>query len=217
MKCDACGKEVAAESAFCPKCGAQLGGDAAGTGKAGSGGGQRFPNSRPRGAGNQPAEEDLWSGTFSPQAMVGSAAGLAVLTVLVLIGGTFAGPPGLGAAGIGALLLWAVWAAVLFYRRMTVHYRLSTFRLFHESGLLNRKRDRIEVIDINDVTLTQGFIERMFNVGTIHIDSSDQSHPDFDMPGIDNVRHVADLIDNTRRAERQRRAVFMENVGPSQG
>jgi hypothetical protein len=32
------------------------------------------------------------------------------------------------------------------------------------------------------------------------------------MPGIDNPRQVADLIDNTRRQERERRAIFMENV-----
>ena len=82
---------------------------------------------------------------------------------------------------------------------------------------MSRKRDRIEVIDINDVTLRQGFVERMFNVGTIHIESSDMTDPELDLPGIDNVRHVADLIDNTRRAERQRRAVFMENVGRSPG
>lgn len=216
MKCDECGKEVSAESAFCPKCGARLGegggGEPANAGQAyvrGLQGG--------RGSGKTPAEEDLWSGTYSPQAMIGPAAALAVLTVLAFVGGAFAGPIGWTAAAIGAVVLWAIFGFVLLYRRMTVHYRLTTFRLFHESGLLSRKRDRIEVIDINDVMLSQGFIERMFNVGTIHIESSDTTDPELDMIGIDNVRHVADLIDNTRRAERQRRAVFMENVGRAPG
>ena len=53
----------------------------------------------------------------------------------------------------------------------------------------------------------------MFNVGTIQIQSSDTTDPDLYMPGIEDVRQVTDLIDNTRRAERQRRAVFMENIG----
>ena len=219
MKCRECGGEVPAESSFCPKCGARLREGAAGENTAGdrefapppkmSGGG--------RGTGKQPSEDELWSGTYSPQAMVGPAAGLVVVTALALVGGSFAGPVGLTAAAIGAVVLWLIFGAVLLYRRMTVHYRLTTFRLFHESGLLNRKRDRIEVIDINDVTLRQGFVERMFNVGTIHIESSDTSDPVLDMLGIDNVRYVADLIDNTRRAERQRRAVFMENVGKPSG
>lgn len=210
MKCDACGREAPAESSFCPQCGAPLGKD---------GGDQRpatVKRLKPGGGRDgrkQPTEEDLWSGTYSPQAMIGPAAGLAVLTVLAFVGGSFAGPIGITAAAIGSVVMWVLLGLALLYRRLTVKYRLTTFRLFHESGLLQRKRDRIEVIDINDVNLSQGIIERMFNVGTIHIDSSDKSHPDFDMPGIDNVRHVADLIDNTRRAERQRRAVFMENVG----
>lgn len=215
MKCRECGREAPAESAFCPKCGAALNREVKDGSEAGTA--QRFTSGVSRGAGKQPAEDDLWSGTYSPQAMIGPAAGLAVLTVLALVGGSLAGPVGWMVAGVGAVALWSIFGAVLLYRRMTVHYRLTTFRLFHESGLLNRKRDRIEVIDINDVTLSQGFIERMFNVGTIHIESSDTTDPALDMAGIDNVRHIADLIDNTRRAERQRRAVFMENVGRPPG
>ncbi|MEX0585945.1 MAG: PH domain-containing protein [Pirellulales bacterium] len=221
MKCDECGRDAPAESAFCPKCGARLedisdeedgsDGDALAPQRQFSSAGGRGGTSK------QPPEEELWSGTYSPQAMVGPAAALAILTVLGFIGGSFAGGVGVIAATIGAIALWIIFGLVLLYRRMTVHYRLTTFRLFHESGLLSRNRDRIEVIDINDVTLRQGFVERMFNVGTIHIESSDATDPELDMLGIDNVRHVADLIDNTRRAERQRRAVFMENVGRSPG
>jgi uncharacterized membrane protein YdbT with pleckstrin-like domain len=166
-----------------------------------------------RNPGNQPTEDDLWVGTYSAKAMAGPAIGLGILSVLGIVIGSFVPPLGWAVAGIAALLAWAILALVVVYRRMTVNYRLTTFRLFHESGLLARTRDRIEVIDINDVNLSQGILERMFNVGTVHIDSSDKSHPHFEMIGIENVRAVADLVDNTRRAERQRRAVFMENVG----
>jgi uncharacterized membrane protein YdbT with pleckstrin-like domain len=166
-----------------------------------------------RAGGKQPPEEELWTGTYSAKAMIGPAIGLAVLTIVALVVGALLPPTGIVIAGGAAVLAWALFGLVLLYKRMTVQYRLTTFRLFHESGLLSRKRDRIEVIDINDVTLRQKIIERMFNVGTIHIDSSDTSHPDFDMPGIENVRQVADLFDNTRRAERERRGLFMENVG----
>jgi membrane protein YdbS with pleckstrin-like domain len=211
MKCNACGQEVPAGSAFCPGCGSSLTSDAAGASIA-----ARLKPGSNRNPGNQPAEEDLWVGSYSPKAMAGPAIGLALLTVLGFVGASFAGPIGWTIAGIGAVVVWAFLAIVILYRTVTVHYRLTTFRLFHESGLLSRKRDRIEVIDINDVTLSQGIIERMFNVGTVHISSSDKTDPEFDMPGIENVRAVADLLDNTRRAERQRRAVFMENVGGSQ-
>jgi membrane protein YdbS with pleckstrin-like domain len=205
MKCNACGRDVPAESTFCPHCGAQLNGSAPPNAN-------RLSPGNARGSGQQPAEVDLWSGTYSAKALAGPAVGLGVLTVLVVAGGVFFPPLGLPIAIGLALVMWAWLGLALLYRRLTVHYRLTTFRLFHESGLLSRKRDRIEVIDINDVTLRQGIIERMFNTGTIHIESSDTSDPEFDMPGIDDVRAVADLIDNTRRAERQRRGLFMENI-----
>jgi uncharacterized membrane protein YdbT with pleckstrin-like domain len=205
MKCAKCGKEAPAGSTFCPGCGAALA--ASGPSPA-----VQLKSAATRNPGNQPAEDDLWIGTYSPKAMAGPAIGLALLTVIGIAAGIFV-PPALIFVGIGAVVAWLILAAIVIYRRMTVNYRLTTFRLFHESGLLARTRDRIEVIDINDVNLSQGILERMFNVGTIHIDSSDKSHPTFDMIGIENVRAVADLVDNTRRAERQRRAVFMENVG----
>jgi membrane protein YdbS with pleckstrin-like domain len=218
MTCKSCGAKVAEDSVFCPRCGAQLNnGEAASPETAidekRSPGASRLRPAGSRGAGKQPPEEELWTGTYSAKAMVGPAAGLGVVTVVAVVIAALFAPPALIFVGLGAVVLWAILGLVLLYKRLTVRYRLTTFRLFHESGLLSRKRDRIEVIDINDVTLSQRIIERMFNVGTIHIDSSDKSHPDFDMPGIENVRYVADLFDNTRRAERERRGLFMENVG----
>jgi membrane protein YdbS with pleckstrin-like domain len=209
MKCSQCSGEVPANSMFCPQCGAQLAA-ASSQGKTAAAARLR-PGSA--GTGNQPSETDLWAGTYSPKAMVGPADGLGILTLVGLVAAVFANGIGLIIWGIGAAVLWLLLAIVVWYRRLTVRYRLTNFRFFHETGLLNRTRNRIEVIDINDVTLQQKLIERMFNVGTIHIQSSDVTHPDINLHGIEDVRQVTDLIDNTRRAERQRRGVFMENIG----
>jgi membrane protein YdbS with pleckstrin-like domain len=217
MQCDACGREVPASSAFCPHCGTPLAGrdDDSGNDQREAAVAQITAHGGGRGSSGDPApEEELWSGTYSPKAMVGWGIGAAALTVLGVVVVAMAG--GSGAAWfwlvIGALLVWAALGLVVLYRRMTVRYQLTTYRLFHEKGLLSRTRDRIEVIDIDDVTLTQGLIERMLNVGTIYILSSDVSHANLQMPGIEDARRVSDLIDNTRRAERQRRGLFMENV-----
>jgi membrane protein YdbS with pleckstrin-like domain len=147
--------------------------------------------------------------------MIGPAVGLAILSIAALVVASYAGPLGWTIAGVAAIIGWAIFGLVVLYRKMSVRYRLTTFRFFHETGLLSRTRNRIEVIDINDVTLQQGLLERMFNVGTIHMQSSDVTHPDLYLPGIEDVGRVTDLIDNTRRAERQRRGIFMENIGAS--
>ncbi len=212
MKCNECGQEVAAGSAFCPHCGAQLadGEDTPNPGRATVA--ARFKTASTVGAGNAPAEAELWSGSYSPKAMVGWFIGAALLTVVGAIAASIFGPPAWIVFAIAALVMWAAIGLVALYRRMTVRYQLTNFRLFHESGLLSRTRDRIEVIDIDDVTLRQGLVERMFNIGTIHVRSSDVTHGNLYMAGIDDARRITDLIDNTRRAERQRRGLFMENV-----
>jgi hypothetical protein len=75
-----------------------------------------------------------------------------------------------------------------------------------------RETDRIEAIDIDDVSFSQGPVERMLGVGSIRILSSDQSHPTMDLPGIENVRAVASLIDEVRRQERRKRGLYVESV-----
>jgi hypothetical protein len=73
--------------------------------------------------------------------------------------------------------------------------------------VLVRKTDRIEVIDIEDVSYTQGIVQRMLGVGTITISGRDQSHPTLNLCGIDNVPEVASLIDDVRRDERRKRSL----------
>jgi uncharacterized membrane protein YdbT with pleckstrin-like domain len=114
--------------------------------------------------------------------------------------------------GVGALVIWGGLLLTLAYRRMSVKYRLTNQRLFHEQGILRRVTDRIELIDIDDVTLEQGLFERLFGVGTVRVSSTDRTTPELLMPGIDDVKVVADTIDHARRAERQRRGVFIESV-----
>jgi membrane protein YdbS with pleckstrin-like domain len=212
MQCAQCGVEAPEASLFCPNCGAQLAVESqtavpqrTAAAKLQSAGGA---------AGNQATEQTLWAGTYSPKAMIGWIIGAALLSILIVIAVAVSGASrGVWVWVVLALLLiWAALGLVALYQRMSVRYELSTYRLFHERGFISRTRDRIEVIDIDDVTLTQGPIERMMNVGTILVRSSDTTTPTLRMVGIDDARHVTDLIDNTRRAERQRRGIFMENV-----
>ena len=213
MHCHQCGAEAPTESLFCPQCGGQLGdGDdeAAGDGPATAA--ERLRPGRQNSGGKPPAEDELWSGSYSPKAMIGSFAAAGVATVVGLAFAVAAGPPGLLVGVIAAAVLWGALLLLLAYRRLTVRYRLTTFRFFHELGLLSRVGNRIEVIDIDDVTVQQGMVERMFGVGTIILQSSDRSHPELRLPGIDDAKRVADLIDGTRRAERHRRGLHIESI-----
>lgn len=72
--------------------------------------------------------------------------------------------------------------------------------------------NRVEVIDVDDVQYSQGIVEQLFRVGTIRVHSSDLSHPTLRMSGIDEVRQVAEAIDEARRQERIRRGLYVEAV-----
>ncbi|MGD9633647.1 MAG: PH domain-containing protein [Pirellulales bacterium] len=212
MQCKKCGATAPAESAFCPKCGAPLNGAAATAAPGDAPSGTQRVVTAARGRGGSPTEEDIWSGAYSAKAMAGTFMLAGALTLLAAIFSIFAGPPAWAAFLVGVVLVWSALGLVYWYRRTTVRYRLSTYRFFHESGLLSRVGNRIEVIDIDDVTVRQGPIERMFDVGTIRISSSDKTNPDLELPGIDHAKHVADLIDGARRAERNRRGLHIESI-----
>lgn len=166
-------------------------------------------------AANAPIERSLWQGSYSTKAMYGTWVISAVVSVLAIVGvATLAQGVNFAWPITGAVILfWWVFAiASYIYRRLSVHYELTTQRFVHQAGVLVRRTDRIEVIDIDDVSYTQGIIQRMLGVGTIRITSSDRSHPELTLQGIDRVPEIASLIDDTRREERRRRSLFVEAV-----
>jgi membrane protein YdbS with pleckstrin-like domain len=137
---------------------------------------------------------------------------MAIVVTVAAIILAFLSPPAAIAAAIGVAVLWLALLVTFVYRRLNANYTLTTQRLLHKSGILLQRANRIEVIDIDDVTYVQGIIERLFGVGTIKLLSTDTSDPTLVLYGIDNVQQVANLIDNARREERRKRGLYMEAV-----
>lgn len=164
---------------------------------------------------NATVERSLWKGGYSPRAMYGTWIIATALTILALV------LVSLFAAqiqnvwlitGSAILIGWCIAIGTYIYRRLGMHYELTTQRFVHQRGVLVRRTDRIEVIDIDDVSYTQGIIQRMLGVGTITITGSDRTHPVFIMQGIDKVPEIASLIDDVRREERRRRSLHIESI-----
>ena len=105
------------------------------------------------------------------------------------------------AALAASAVIWVILLGVLAYRKLSISYRLTTQRFIHQAGILSRVTNRIEVLDMDDVTFQQGIVDRIMGTGTITILSSDKSHPKLVLKGIDNVQNVSELIDNTRRSD----------------
>lgn len=159
-------------------------------------------------------EEVLWEGSYSGKAMFGSW----LLALLVTIGGAIAALMLLESALAWTVILAAVvviWGGLgfsLLYRKWNAWYQLTSQRLVHKHGIVRRVTDRIEAIDIDDVTYSQGIVQRLLGVGNIRITSSDRTHPELNLIGIDRVDAVADLIDDVRRRERRQRGLHIESI-----
>lgn len=222
MICKKCGADLPTQAAFCPNCGAQV--------DSSPGAVHRPPASGPvqsgvaQGTSRDVPEEDLWTGSYSPKAMSGPFAIAVVLIIAGMIGASFAGPPGWVAIAIAAVLVLGYLTLSLLYQMVSIHYRLTTHRLVVQRGILSRTDDRILLVDIDDISVQQGLFERMCNVGTISLRTSDettrQKSPDPNaadkgiliMSGIENPQQTADAIDEARRSERSRRGVYMMNA-----
>lgn len=178
------------------------------------------PAERIRAAGvdpNSEKEQDLWAGVYSPKAMYGqmiAAAAISVVALLVVVlisslRNSVWAWLGLCIAVVG---IWVYVGGHLLYRRLDRSYELTTQRFKHRSGILTRTTDRIELIDIDDVRVRQGPIQSIFGVGNIYVNSSDETHPEFVLVGIDDAKAIADLIDDARRTERRKRGLHIEAI-----
>ena len=174
---------------------------------------------QPRVGMSQEPENRLWEGGYSAKAMYGTwlilaAVTLAVIAAMIVLPILKMMPPietHVWWIVLGALLgTWVLGIATFLYRRLSVHYELTTQRFIHSRGILVRTVDRIDVIDIDDVSYVQGIIQRTLGVGKIQLQSKDRSHPSLLLAGIDQVERVSGMIDDVRRKERRKRSLHID-------
>ncbi len=233
MQCYQCGEEVPRNAVFCHHCGTRLDGNPSGEANgpetpvdphepddspqdASSSAAESFRNSvaqRNRAGRELEQEETLWEGGYASKAMLSRWIFSALATVGALIVAIMWPHQYVWiGCGVFVLALWGFQAFILVSRQMNVHYRLTNQRFIHQTGILRRVTDRVDLIDIDDITFEQGIIDRLVGVGSIRISSSDRTHPELVLAGIEDVARVAGLIDETFRAERRRRGLFVEHV-----
>ena len=231
MQCHRCDEYVLQEAVFCHRCGARIDADSEISSETSPTGqdyrheaanppenqrrssADRFREAASRGRDAGEPEETLWDGGYSSKAMLSRWLLSTAATLVLLLGGVMWPRREVWLAIAAAIvLLWAYQALVLVARRWNVHYKLTNHRFIHELGVFRRVTDRIELIDVTDITFEQGLIDRLVGVGTIHISSNDRSHPELTLSGIEDVARVAGLIDETFRAERRRRGLLIENL-----
>ena len=110
--------------------------------------------------------------------------------------------------GIGLLLLLRAW-----YLVASTRYRLTTQRLFVQTGLVAKKLEEVELFRVKDVTLNQGFVQRLLGVGTVVVLSTDDTAPRLELAGLlrpaETKETLRNAFRNARRCEGVRLAEFI--------
>jgi len=194
MKCTSCPADLAPGSLFCPKCGAKQGAAPS-------------PGLEP--------EQPVWAGRFSPLAygnwillwiLFAAAAGFAAFKWLPIseawMRWVYTGAVLLPAVGIVVSAMW---------KRLSVRYRLTSHRIFLEEGILSRRISEIELLRVDDLSVTQNLIERLFDVGEVILITSDATHPRLELAGIRSPVEVKEQI-RTHVQKRRSRTLNVESL-----
>lgn len=86
-------------------------------------------------------------------------------------------------------------------------YSMSDDRLFIDKGVLTKTQDEIRLYRVLDISLKRTLGQRIFNMGTIHICSSDKTMKDFDLFNIKNPQDVKEMISETVEGQREKKRV----------
>ena len=107
------------------------------------------------------------------------------------------------------VVLWCWVGCKYIYRVWTIKYRLITYRFYHEEGIFRRIKDVLEVIDIDDIKLERTLWDKIVNggVGTVILKSTDSSHPELILSGLEEPERVFESIDEVRRKQRVERGL----------
>ena len=86
-------------------------------------------------------------------------------------------------------------------------YGMSDDRLFVEKGLFNVRGMEVRLYRILNISIQRSLIQRIFGLGTIHLDSTDKDLSCFDIVNIKNSESVMEMISVAVEAERLRNRV----------
>ena len=88
-------------------------------------------------------------------------------------------------------------------------YGLSDDRFFVEEGLFTTKHYDVRLYRIMNTSMTRTFLQKIFGLGTIHIDGTDKDLGCFDIVNIKNCEAVKEMLDQAIEEERVRNKVVV--------
>ena len=113
-------------------------------------------------------------------------------------------------------LVWPVLGGLAAWLRVYgTEYRLYDPYLEVESGILSRRVDQIQLFRVRDLAFHQSILNRLVDVGTVSLSSTDESLPRLEMRGVSGPRAVyRQLQDAVSRSRATQRTMIVESDRP---
>ncbi len=86
-------------------------------------------------------------------------------------------------------------------------YGLSDDRLFVDTGFLNKKYKDVRLYRVLDVGVERSFLQRLFGLGTVRIESQDSDLGDFELKNITRSEEIKEKIADFVEKERLKNKV----------
>lgn len=88
-------------------------------------------------------------------------------------------------------------------------YGLSDDRLFVETGFFTTNNYDVRLYRIMNTSMSRTLLQKIFGLGTIHIDGTDKDLGCFDLKNVKNCEEVKELLDQAVEEERIRNKVVV--------
>lgn len=86
-------------------------------------------------------------------------------------------------------------------------YALFADRIVVKRGLLREHTDILMLYRVLDISMTQTFLDKLFNVGTVTLSSADKSSPKMSILNVRNPEWVMNLISDEVENVRETRGI----------
>ncbi|MBD5135598.1 MAG: PH domain-containing protein [Lachnospiraceae bacterium] len=98
-------------------------------------------------------------------------------------------------------------------------YSLTNEKLLITTGFFNKHEEEVRLYRIMDISLNRTLGQRIFGLGTIHVNSADKSTPEFDIKSVKDSEKIKDMLSDMVEEERMRKRVsgreFMSDYSDS--
>ena len=202
MNCPQCSSPLPDGNQFCSKCGAAL------TPEAKLTGGRPAPNP------DEP-ERELWKGRMATLALAHLWIlwffwSMGLWSIYFFVFDT--APEFLGMITWILVVLPLPYISFrLLYGKFAVGFRLTTHRFFKNVGIFSRSLNELELIRVDDVSVYQNLIHRIFDIGTVTIISTDSTDSRLEIYGVEKPIELKEMIrENVRK--RRGRSLYMETL-----